>query len=60
MIKIILQKAMTHTYMYPNLLISGNGNFSFYHRVKPGSGAHPASHTMDIGGSFLEGKAAEA
>jgi hypothetical protein len=30
----------------------GAGNFSFYHRVHNGSGAHPASSTMDTGGSF--------
>jgi hypothetical protein len=29
----------------------GAGNFSLYHRVQTGSGAHPASYPMDIRGS---------
>jgi hypothetical protein len=36
-----------------------SGNFSFHHRVQNGSGAHPASYPMGIGGSFPGGKAAE-
>jgi hypothetical protein len=38
----------------------GAGNFSLHHRVKNGSGAHPASYPMGTRGSFLWGKAAEA
>jgi hypothetical protein len=33
-------------------------NFSPYHHVQTGSGAHPPSYTMGIGDSFTEGKAA--
>jgi hypothetical protein len=32
---------------------AGAGNFSLNHRIQIGSGAHPASYPMDIGGSFL-------
>jgi hypothetical protein len=39
---------------------AGVGNFSLYHRVQSGSGAHPDSYPMGTGGSFPEGKAAEA
>jgi hypothetical protein len=28
------------------------GNFSLHHRVQTGSGAHPASYTIDIEGCF--------
>jgi hypothetical protein len=35
---------------------AGAGNFSLRHRVQTGSGAHPASYSMGIGGSFLEVK----
>jgi hypothetical protein len=38
----------------------GAGNFSLHHRVKNGSGAHPASYTMGTRGSFPGGKAARA
>jgi hypothetical protein len=38
----------------------GAGNFSLHHRVKNGSGAHPASYSMGTRGSFPEGKAAGA
>jgi len=31
--------------------------FSLRHRVKPGSGVHPASYPVDTGGSFPGGKA---
>jgi hypothetical protein len=34
--------------------------FSLLHIVQTGSGAHPASYPMDIGGSFPGGKAAGA
>jgi hypothetical protein len=34
------------------------GNFSLHHRVKNGSGAHPASYPMGTRGSFPGGKAA--
>jgi hypothetical protein len=37
---------------------AGAGNFSLHHRVQNGSGAHPASYTMGIWGSFSAGKAA--
>jgi hypothetical protein len=37
----------------------GGGNFSL-HRVQEGSGAHPASHTMDTKGYFPGGKEAGA
>jgi hypothetical protein len=33
---------------------------NFLHVAQTGSGAHPASFPMDIGGSFSRGKAAEA
>jgi hypothetical protein len=36
------------------------GNFSLFHRVQTGSGAHLASCPMGIGVSFLESKAAGA
>jgi hypothetical protein len=36
------------------------GNFSLHHRVKNGSGAHPASYPMGTRGSFSGGKAAGA
>jgi hypothetical protein len=38
-------------------VLAGAGNFSLRHRVQTGSGAHPASYPMDIGGSFPGGKA---
>jgi hypothetical protein len=31
---------------------AGAGNFSLYHRVQNGSGAHPASYLIGIRGSF--------
>jgi hypothetical protein len=34
------------------------GNFSLHHRVRNGSGAHPASYLMGTRGSFPGGKAA--
>jgi hypothetical protein len=34
----------------------GAGNFSLRHHVQTGSGAHPASHPMGVGGSFTGGK----
>jgi hypothetical protein len=38
---------------------AGAGNFSLYHRVQNGSGAHSASYSMGtIRGSFPGGKAA--
>jgi len=37
---------------------AGAGNFSLHHRVQNGSGAHPASYTMDTRGSFPGDKAA--
>jgi hypothetical protein len=39
---------------------AGAGNFSLHHRVQNGSGAHPASYPMGIGGSFPWGKVAGA
>jgi hypothetical protein len=36
------------------------GNFSLYHGVQTGSGAHPASYPMGTRGSFPGGKAVEA
>jgi hypothetical protein len=39
---------------------AGAGNFSFHHRVKTGSGAHPASHPMGTRGSFPGARAAGA
>jgi hypothetical protein len=36
------------------------GNFSLYHRVQNGSGAHPASYPTGTRGSFPGGKAAGA
>jgi hypothetical protein len=39
---------------------AGAGNFSLHHRVKNGSGAHPASYPMRTRGSFPGGKAAVA
>jgi hypothetical protein len=39
---------------------AGAGNFSLHHRVQNGSGAHLASYTMGIRGSFPGGKAAGA
>jgi hypothetical protein len=39
---------------------AGAGNFSLYHRVQTGSGAHPASYPMGTRGSFPGGKAAGA
>jgi hypothetical protein len=38
----------------------GAGKFSLHHRVQNGSRAHPASYSMDTGGSFPGGKAVEA
>jgi hypothetical protein len=38
----------------------GAGNFSLHHRVRNGSGAHPASYLMGTSGSFPGGKAAGA
>jgi hypothetical protein len=35
---------------------AGTGNFSLYHRVQNGSGAHPASYPMCTRGSFPVGK----
>jgi hypothetical protein len=32
--------------------LAGAGNFSLHHRVKNGSGAHPASYPMGTRGSF--------
>jgi hypothetical protein len=37
---------------------AGAGNSSLYHRVKNGSGAHPASYLIGSRGSFPGGKAA--
>jgi hypothetical protein len=39
---------------------AGAGNFSLHHRIQNGSGAHPASYTMDTRGSFPGSKAAGA
>jgi hypothetical protein len=39
---------------------AGAGNFSLYHRVHNGSGAHPASYPMGTKGSFPGGKVAGA
>jgi hypothetical protein len=39
---------------------AGFGDFSLHHRVKNGSGAHPASCPMGIRGFFPGGKAAGA
>jgi hypothetical protein len=39
---------------------AGTGNFSLHHRVRNGSGAHPASYPMGTRGSFPGGKAAGA
>jgi hypothetical protein len=39
---------------------AGAENLSLHHRVQNGSGAHPASFPMGIGGSFPENKAAGA
>jgi hypothetical protein len=39
---------------------AGAGNFSLHHRVKKGSGAHPASYPMGTRGSFPGGKTAGA
>jgi hypothetical protein len=39
---------------------AGDGNFSTYHRVQIGSGAHPATYPMGTRGSFLGGKTAGA
>jgi hypothetical protein len=36
------------------------GNFSLHHRLRNGSGAHPASYPMGTRGSFLGGKVARA
>jgi hypothetical protein len=38
----------------------GAGNFSLHHRVKNGSGAHPASYPMGTRGSFPGGTTARA
>jgi len=38
----------------------GAGNFSPHYHVQTGSGAHPASYPLVIGGSFPGGKAAGA
>jgi hypothetical protein len=32
--------------------LAGAGNFSLHHRIQNGSGAHPASYSMGIRGSF--------
>jgi hypothetical protein len=39
---------------------AGAGNFSLYHRVQNGSGAHPPSYLMGTGGSFPVSRAAGA
>jgi hypothetical protein len=36
------------------------GNFSLYHRVQTGSGAHPTSYPMGTGGFFPGSKTAGA
>jgi len=36
------------------------GNFSLYHRVQNGFGAHPVSYQMGTGGCYLGGKTAAA
>jgi hypothetical protein len=41
-------------------LLAGAGNFSLHHRVRNGSGAHPASYPMGTRGSFPGSKAAGA
>jgi hypothetical protein len=41
-------------------LPAGAGNFSLYHRVQNGSGAHPASYPVGTRGSFPGGEAAGA
>jgi hypothetical protein len=38
----------------------GAGNFSLHRSVQTGSGAHPASYSMGIRGSFPGGKVIEA
>jgi hypothetical protein len=38
----------------------GAGNFSLYHCIQNGTGAHPASYPIGTGGSFSGGKAAGA
>jgi len=38
----------------------GAGNFSLWHHVQTGSGAHPASYPMGSRGTFLGGKMAGA
>jgi hypothetical protein len=42
------------------LFPAGAGNFSLYHRLQNGFGAHPASCPMGARGSFLGSKAAGA
>jgi hypothetical protein len=37
---------------------AGAGNFSLHYCVQNGSGAHPASYPMGVGGTFPGGKAA--
>jgi hypothetical protein len=39
---------------------AGAGNFSLHHRVRNGSGVHPACYPMGTRGSFPGGKAAGA
>jgi hypothetical protein len=39
---------------------AGAGNFSLHHRVRNGSGAHPASYPIGTRGSFSGSKAAGA
>jgi hypothetical protein len=39
---------------------AGTGNFSLYHRLQNGSGAHPVSYPMGTRVSFSGGKAAGA
>jgi hypothetical protein len=43
-----------------SILTKGKVDFSLLHNAHTGSGAHPASCTMDTGGSFPEFKVAGA
>jgi len=46
--------------MWSGNRLAGAGNFSLHHHIQTGSGAHPASYTMGIRGSFPGGKVTRA
>jgi hypothetical protein len=59
--KYILECVLMLPYLNIKIVILKiTGNFSVHHHVQNGSGAHPASYSVDTRGSFPGGKAAGA